>query len=120
VGSSIVRLLRISSILICLIVASSFLVFAANQTKAASANQQEQVAAITPGSAPPPKTQSGSHEGTLRKDLDDASNALTSPFAGIVSDSSSEWATRGGRLILALLVYGFGLGFLARTLRVRL
>ena len=40
-------------------------------------------------------------------------------FAGIVSNSDSEWATRSVRLFFALLVYGFGLGFLARTLRVR-
>ena len=44
---------------------------------------------------------------------------LTSPFSGIVSASSSEWADHGVRLLLALLVYGFGLGFLARALRVR-
>jgi hypothetical protein len=116
---SIVRLLRISSTLICVIVAASFLVFAVNQTKAASGHQQEQVAAITPGSAPAPAPRRGSHESSLRKGLDDTANALTSPFGGIVSDHSSEWATRGGRLILALLVYGFGLGFLARMLRVR-
>ena len=34
--------------------------------------------------------------------------------------SNSQWAIRGVRLLLALLVYGFGLGYLARVIRVRL
>jgi hypothetical protein len=37
----------------------------------------------------------------------------------VLSGSSSEWATRATKLLLALLVYGFGLGFLARLLAVR-
>lgn len=116
---SVVRLLRIASLLICLVVAASFLVFAIDQTKTASGHQQEQVAAIGPGAASTP-AKHGTHESSIHEGLDEASRTLTSPFAGIVSDSNSEWATRGGRLILALLVYGFGLGFIARTLRVRM
>lgn len=55
----------------------------------------------------------------MHKAIDEASGQLTSPFSGIVSGSSSEWATRGAKLVLALLVYGFGLGYVARALRVR-
>jgi hypothetical protein len=36
-----------------------------------------------------------------------------------VVSSSSEWTTRSVKLLLALLVYGFGLGYLARVVRVR-
>ena len=42
----------------------------------------------------------------------------TAPFADVVSASSGEWAARGAKLGLALVIYGFGLGFLARMLRV--
>ena len=49
---------------------------------------------------------------------DDAANTLTSPFAGITSDTSSEWTIHTVKLLLALAIYGFGLGFLARVLRV--
>jgi hypothetical protein len=116
--SSIVRLIRIASVSICLIVVASFIVFAADETKTASGRQQEQVAAPTQGgsssaAARPP------HKSSVHEALDEAANTFTSPFAGVVSSTSSEWASQGAKLIIALLVYGFGLGFIARTLRVR-
>jgi hypothetical protein len=123
--ATIVRLLRLASIAICLIVIASFVVFAIDQTKTASGRQQEQLGASAPAltsgsTAPKPAPSSGRpHESSLHKAIDEASGQLTSPFSGIVSGSSSEWATRGSKLLLALLVYGFGLGYVARTLRVR-
>jgi hypothetical protein len=69
--------------------------------------------------ATPPKTSARSHESVVRRTLDDASEWLTSPFAALTSGSHSEWAIRGVDLLLALALYGFGVGFLARTLRVR-
>ena len=98
-----------------MIVAASFLVFAVQQTKTASGHQQEEVASPTGQTAEEPAVR---HEGTLHKALDEVSSELTSPFAGVVS-SSSEWTTRGVKLLIALVVYGFGLGYLARVLRVR-
>ena len=116
----LVRLLRIASIAICSIVLLAFIVFAANQTKTASNTQQEQIAAVNPtGPAQPASTKGKSHESAIHEKLDEVSNSLTSPFAGVVSGSSSEWVTRGVKLLLSLLVYGFGLGFVARSLRVR-
>ncbi len=99
--------------MICLIVIASFVIFAVDQTGSASKTQQEAVSgnvAAAPASG---------HEGSVHKAIDDAANGLTSPFSAITSGSSSEWATRGTKLLLALIVYGFGLGYLARTLRVR-
>ncbi|HMD57643.1 MAG TPA: hypothetical protein VKG82_09260 [Solirubrobacteraceae bacterium] len=122
---AIVRLLRVASTVICLIVIASFVVFAADQTKTASGHQQEQVAAAGTGPATSKGVAAGaakagpSKEGSVHKAIDEASSGLTSPFSGLVSGASSEWATRGVKLLAALLVYGFGLGFLARTLRVR-
>lgn len=124
--SGIVKLLRLASFVICLIVIASFVVFAANKTKTASNHQREQVTlegghssgssgAGATGSSKTPK----SHENTVHKTLDEASAELTSPFDGIVSGFNSEWASRGVKLLLALLLYGFVLGFLTRVLRVR-
>jgi predicted PurR-regulated permease PerM len=111
-----VRLLRLASFVICAIVIASFAVFAVDQTKSASHHQQEEIntGVTTPGE-PGPKA---SHEGGLHKAIDDASSRLTSPFSGVLS-GSSEWATRAAKLLLALLVYGFGLGYLARLITVR-
>jgi hypothetical protein len=108
------KVLRLASVTICLVLMLSFIVFAANQTKSASGHQRE----VLGESASSIHHGSTTKEGSVRKDLDEAFFELTSPFSGIVS-SSSEWADRGFRLILALLVYGFGLGYLARVLRVR-
>jgi hypothetical protein len=123
--ASIVRLLRWASIAICVIVIASFVVFAVDQTKSASGRQQEELVGTVPaatvgtgarhaaaGAAP-------AHESGVHKALDDASSQLTSPFSGIISGSSSEWAIRSTKLLLALVVYGFGLGYLARVLGVR-
>jgi hypothetical protein len=120
--ASVVRLLRIASIVICLIVGVSFLVFVVDQTKSASGHQQEQLtngpagASTSAASAPSAPV---NHENSVHRTIDDAANTLTSPFAGAVSGSSSEWVIRGVKLLLALAVYGFGLGYVARALRVR-
>lgn len=106
--------MRLASIVICLIVIASFAIFVVNQTSSASTHQQEAVSGRV-------ATRKGSstHESSVHKAIDDASDELTSPFSGITSGSSSQWAIRGVNLLLALIVYGFGLGFLARVLRVR-
>jgi hypothetical protein len=122
--SSIAGLLRLASLVICLIVLASFAIFVVDQAKGASTHQQEEVnhgAAATTTSAGTPSSPntSASHDGTVHKAIDEASNNLTSPFSGVTSGSSSEWVIRGVNLLLALAVYGFGLGYLARVLRVR-
>jgi hypothetical protein len=123
--ASIVRLLRVASIAICLIVIASFVVFAVDQTKSASTHQQEVLVGRSPtatsGSSAPHAAGAGAstHESGVHKAIDEASSQLTSPFSSVVSGFSSEWAIRSTRLLLALLVYGFGLGYVARALRVR-
>jgi hypothetical protein len=110
----LVKLMRAASIAICLIVIASFLLFAVNQTSTASGKQQEEL-----GSKPAVTHTAGGaakHESGVRKTLDEVSEQLTSPVDGL---SSSEWADRALRVLFALAVYGFALGFLARALRVR-
>jgi hypothetical protein len=110
----LVKVIRFASIAICVIVVASFAIFALGQTKTASKHQAEEVS-----NGPNVTTTATTHEDGLHKAIDEASQQLTSPFAGVVSGSSSEWLIRGVKLLLALVVYGFGLGYLARVLRVR-
>jgi hypothetical protein len=115
VSSSLASLLRLASWVICLIVAASFLVFVVDQTGAASTHQQEEVNEHpSPSSAPASK-----HESTLHKTIDEAANVFTSPFSAVVSGSHSQWVIRGVKTLLALLVFGLGLSYLARVIRVR-
>jgi predicted secreted protein len=117
--SSISTLMRLASRIICVIVIAWFAVFVVNQTSSASTRQQNEV---TEGTNPPagePSTAAAKHEGTLHRTLNETADALTSPFAGVVSGSNSEWTIHIVKTLLALLVYGFGLAFLARFLRVR-
>ncbi len=44
---------------------------------------------------------------------------LVAPFGSIVSRSDSSWVRRGVPTLLALVIYGFGLAFLARYARGR-
>ena len=110
------KLIRLASVVICLIVIVSFILFAVNQTKSASGQQREALgessATVHNGNSPTGKKSS------VHKTIDEASSKLTAPFSGIVTNSS-EWAKRSVELVLALLVYGFGLGYIARVLRVR-
>ncbi|HEY5342117.1 MAG TPA: hypothetical protein VIJ66_00445 [Solirubrobacteraceae bacterium] len=115
VSSSLASLLRLASWIICLIVVASFLVFVVEQTSSASTHQQE-VVNEHPSSTGPPAPK---HESTVHKKIDEASDFFTSPFAGIVSGSSSQWAIHLVKTALALLVYGFVLSYLARVIRVR-
>ena len=105
--------------LTCVIVAVSFAIFAVGQTSTASSRQREAVAASGPAAAAVAAPHAAGHESSVHRTIDDVAGALTSPFSGVVAQSSGEWAVRGVKLLLALLVYGFGLGYLARSLRVR-
>jgi hypothetical protein len=118
-------LLRLGSRVACAIVLVSFALFAIDQAGSASAQQQNEVnesaPAGTAGAGAKPKSTATAKkgEGGAREAVDEASSTITSPFAGAVAGVHNEWASRGVRLLLALLVYGFGLGYLARVLRVR-
>lgn len=118
---SLAGALRLVSVVICLVAIASFGLFAVNQTNTASSHQQALVNAAGPPSATAtstPKPSSG-QESSLHKAIDDASNAFSSPFSGVTAGSSNEWVIRGTKLLLMLVVYGFGLSFLARVIRVR-
>jgi hypothetical protein len=116
VSSSIAKLLRLASWVICLIVLASFLVFVVDQTSAASTHQQE---AIHGGGSSAGTSGTSKQKSSLHRTIDEASDFFTSPFAGVVSGSNSQWLIHGVKTVLALLVYGFALSYLARVIRVR-
>ena len=51
----------------------------------------------------------------MREAIDDANDLLLQPFSGLVN-SPSNWVMHGVPALLALLVYGLGLGLLANSL----
>ena len=121
--SSLAGVLRLASFAVCLVVIASFGLFAFNQTSSASARQQRALDGAPPPAATPagtsPAKSAPETESSLHRAIDDASNVFTSPFSGVTDGSSSEWIIRGTNLLLVLIVYGFGLGFLSRVIRVR-
>jgi hypothetical protein len=86
--------------------------FAADQVSGAS---KHQVAEIAGGSAT--RTAVGTvvdpDPGQPRRFIDRAANTLTAPFRAVLH-SGSQWVQRGFATLCALLLYGFGLGYLAR------
>jgi hypothetical protein len=52
---------------------------------------------------------------SVREVIDDVNDVLLGPFVDLV-DSSDTWVSRGVPTLLALLLYGVGLGFLANLL----
>jgi hypothetical protein len=114
---ALAKLLRVATVAICLVTIASFGLYAINQTNTASAHQQESLAS---GGAEAREVQTTeTHTKGVRGVIDEVSNKLTSPFSEVTASSTSEWVKRGANLGFALLVYGFGLGFIARFIRVR-
>lgn len=111
--------LRIASRLACLVVLASFALFVVEQTGSASSSAQDAVLGTNNGPAARPTPHRSSHEGTLHKTIDEAAERLTSPFSGVTAGDTNEWVIRGVGTLLALLVYGLGIGYLTRLMRLK-
>jgi hypothetical protein len=113
------RTLRISAIVLSLIVAAGFCMFALDEFNRASSAQRNELAGYEQV-APTPvgEHQREQRHSVAREYVDDANDILLKPFAGIVN-SGSRWVQRGVPTLLGLLVYGFLLGYLARFSRGR-
>jgi hypothetical protein len=99
----------------CLLLVASFGLFARSQVAGAS---QRQVNALAVGPvSPTPVTPAHHVKGQPRRFIDGAASELTSPFDSLVSGSHSEWARHALLTLLGLLVYGAGIGYLARYSR---
>ncbi len=53
--------------------------------------------------------------GAIREVIDDVNDVLLDPFVDLI-DAENAWVARGVPTILALLIYGVGLGFLANMM----
>jgi hypothetical protein len=99
------RLLLLASTVCTLIVLISFALFAVEEANAGSTSQQNKVDAV---SLPDPsaKTERAREKrhSKVREVLDDADDALTSPF-DTVTNSSNIWIRRGVPTALAFLLY---------------
>jgi hypothetical protein len=110
-GPVISRTIRLASLACCALVVMSFAMFARDQMAGASEHQQtELVAGTNPNTAPVAITHRHSQP---RRFIDSAAKTLTSPFSAVVK-SNNAWVSKGLPAVFALLVYGVGLGYLAR------
>ena len=116
-------LLRLAALVASAIVLVSFALFAVDETRTASERSAEAVAGLraTRSADPDPREERARERahGTVREAIDDADDVLVSPFSWIVGPNANKWVQRGVPALLALAVYGFGLGFLARFARGR-
>jgi hypothetical protein len=111
------RLLRLISLLCCAFVLVSFALFAIAQTSSASKGQAD---AISSGavSGTAAKHKPIRDEKQPRRIIDQVAEKLNSPWTGIVS-THDIWIKHLIPTGVSLLVYGFALSFLARTLSGR-
>jgi hypothetical protein len=107
-------LLRLISILCSLVLLASFAMFASDQAGDGSKQTVAQISAndeSAPAAAKPaaPKEK----HGPVREAIDGVNDKLVGPFKG-VAGSDSPWARHISQSVLAFLVFGLGVGFLAR------
>jgi hypothetical protein len=116
--------IRLVAVVISGFVLVGFAFFAVDEMDRGSKTQQQALASELEGSAPevipiaPTPSDEAAREaahGDLREIVDDTGDVLLGPFTNLV-DSEDVWVTRGVPTILALLLYGVGLGFLANML----
>jgi hypothetical protein len=111
----------LASIVICAIAVLYFAAFALDQSSSASTHQQAEVNAAGPPGTPSEsrgtqaKQESGVHEA-----IDEAFAKLASPFSGVISSSADAWTIHIVNTLLVLIVYGFGLAFIARLFKLGL
>ncbi len=117
------RPLRALAVLVTAVVLVSFGLFAIDETRDASARSRDAIAAMHAiGTAAPSPAGERARERrstAVREVIDDANDIVVAPFAGVVDSSSSTWVRRGVPALIALLVFGAGLAFLARFAKGR-
>jgi hypothetical protein len=94
------------------LVLASFVMFAHDQISGAAKTQATEVN----GPVQSQQTRTKHQVGEPGRFITGAASKLTAPFRSIIQ-STSAWVQQGVPTIIALLVYGVGLGFLARFSR---
>ena len=117
-------LVRVIAILCSGLVLLGFAYFATDEMDRGSRTQQSELDRELDGEledptpiAPSPNEEAARERanGKFREAVDDANDLLLGPFTNIV-DSNDRWVTHGVPTVLALLLYGLGLGTLANML----
>jgi hypothetical protein len=113
--------IRYLAVALSAIVALGFVLFAIDEVDKGSKTQQDKLEREL-GSTSTPISPSQReeeirerHQSTFREAVDDANDVVLAPFANLV-DSDNVWVEHGVPALLALLIYGFGLGMLANML----
>jgi hypothetical protein len=113
------RALRLAAVVCSLLVVAGWGWFAVDETSAASAESQAEIAGqLAARTASPDPDQERDREqvnSRAHEWVDDANDVLLQPFSVVADGSSSKWVRRSVPALLALIVYGFGLGLLARV-----
>jgi hypothetical protein len=114
--------IRFIAIAISAVVLLGFALFAVNEMdKGSEAQQQkvEQELGHDPNDLINPSARDEAfreaHQGKFHEAVDDANDVLLAPFVDLI-DSDSSWVNHGVPTVLALLIYGFGLGLLANMM----
>jgi hypothetical protein len=119
-------LIRWIAIVVSLFVVVGFFAFAVDEMQRGSKTQQNALdrdlntenkgVVINDPSPAPTQERVREHEhGDVREVIDDVNDALLAPFASFI-DSDNAWVNHGIPSLLALLVYGGGLGTLANMM----
>jgi hypothetical protein len=115
-------LIRFVAIAISVVVLLGFALFAGDEAGKGSETQQAKVERdmgqsptdeVAPNAAD--EAWREAHQGKFHEAVDDANDVLLRPFVDLI-DSDSAWVNHGIPALLALLIYGFGLGMLANML----
>ena len=116
--------IRFVAIACSLLVVAGFALFTIDETDKGSKAQQAKLERELGGGvtdphliAPDPRQENvrENRQGAVGEAIDDANDVLLAPFVDLI-DSDSAWVNHGIPALLALLIYGLGLGFLANML----
>lgn len=107
-------ILRTLAILASLVLLASFALFAIDQAGGASSQAQSEVAAAGSQTAGPP-IKGPDTKGGVRATIDSAAGDLVSPLRSWAPGRADSWSSRSFELAVGLLIYGVGLGALARA-----
>jgi hypothetical protein len=111
-------LLRLAAMVTCAFVLLSFVLFTLDESSTASRRSQDEIAGRSASQTTDPSPEEERAREKVhskpREFVDDVNDVLLAPFTWAEPDNGGRWARRGLPALAALVVYGFGLAFLAR------
>ena len=113
------RPLRILAIVLSLLIAAGFAMFALDEFNRASSAQRNELAGYEQTDPEPAGERAREKRHSVAREyIDDANDILLKPFAGIVT-SGGRWVQRLVPTLIGLFLYGFVLAYLARFMHGR-